>query len=294
MGSKAPKSTTQTNTVKLGPEQQAIADLAAPLAEQYAQTPIQLPAGSGIAGFNPYELQAQQLALSTAQGGGQGLADQSLATNRFLLDPALLNPESNPALGAHGEAITRNLTQNLTDRILPSLRAGSTVAGGAYSGGNTRGQVAEGLAAGRTSQAAGDALANLYNQAYSTNIGALGDALRVSPLTQAGALTPSQTVGGVGAQNRAFEQATLDESRNRFLLEQSLPLIQAKELYGLISGIPGGSGVSTVVGAQPGTNPILGGLGGAATGASTGFMLGGPPGAAIGGGLGLLAALLSR
>lgn len=288
MSSGGSENTTQTNKVELSPEQKQVFEMALPFITQAAENPVQPFQGSTIAGFTPLELQAQQQAVAQAQGAASDVGQSAAEASQFLLDPAILDPSSNPALGQQADAITSRLSQNLTESVLPSIRSGSTVSGGMFSGGNTRQGIAEGLAIDRTGENIGDSLATLYGNAYNTGIGAMGDALRTTPLTQAASTFGPGVVGQVGAQQRAMEQAILDAQINRDLLTQQAPFLQAQDLLSLISGMPGGTGVSTVEGATPQTSPVSGALGGALTGGS----LFGPIGAGIGGASGLLLSLL--
>lgn len=256
MGSKPANKVTQTNKVELSPEQKQIYDIAFPYAKEYAQSDVQLYPGSGIAGFNELETLGQQLAL---QGGaaGQALGNTALNTNQFLLDPALLSPDSNPYLKASGTAAADELTRQLTQSILPSIRNSATAAGGVYSGGSTREGVAQGLAVDATTRNIGDTLAKMYSDAYQGGLSTLGSALKTAPITQAGSLFGAQIASGVGAQQRSMEQAILDEALQRFYTEQSLPLMRAQELIGLTTSMPGGTGVSTVQAATPKVNPWM-------------------------------------
>jgi hypothetical protein len=292
MGSKSsPKKTTQTNKVELSPEQQQLANLGLPYAQQFASTDLQLPQTT-VAGFNPNEIYGQQLALGQAMGPMTDLSQKAAASNSFLMDPSLLSPDSNPYLAAQGDAITRTMTNNLNESILPGLRAGSTIAGGMYSGGQSRAGIAEGLATGRTNQALGDALANLYSGAYNTGLSTMTSAIGQNPQVMKGLLYPSTVISGVGGQQRAMEQAQLDATNQNQWAQQMLPLLQAQQIYGLMNALPGGTGVSTVTGAQPSSNPAMSGLGGAASGAMLGSMIMPGVGTAVGAGLGGLLGLL--
>lgn len=290
MGSKSsPKKTTQTNKIELSPEQKQLANLGLPYATQFAETELQLPQTT-LAGFNPNEITAQNLALNSAAGPMQALANQAATSNRFLMSPDMLSPDSNPYLAAQGDAITRNMTNNLQESILPGLRAGATMTGGMYSGGSSRAGIAEGLAVGRTNQALGDALASLYGNAYNTGLQTMTSAIGQNPAVMKGLLYPATVYSGVGAQQRAMEQGQMDTAAQNQWAAQMLPLLQAQQIYGLMNSLPGGTGVSTVTGAQPGTNTGLGLLGGAATGASIGSVIPGV-GTGIGAGLGALLSL---
>lgn len=261
MGSKPSQPMRQENTVELSPEQQKIFNLAMPYASRYAKTQPKLYSGQTIAGFTPNEVAGQQGAIDAATGTGTQLATQAADTTKFLLNPALLDPSSNPHLAANGQAITTNMTRNLTESILPGVRSGATMSGGAYSGGNTRDQMAEMLAVGRTNEAIGQSLSKLYGDAYNYGLGTMSGAVSMTPEVQAAQLFGPKVQAAVGAQQRSAEQAALDEAQSRFYLQQQLPLLKAQELMGLISGMPGGKGVSTVTPATPGTNPLMQGLG---------------------------------
>jgi len=290
--SKTPKQTQQINKTELSDEQKKLFNIAFPYAQEYASNPAQVYTGQTIAELNPLERQAQQTALTAAQSG-DALAGTAADTNKFLLDPKILSPDSNPWLKASGDAIANRQTQTLLENILPKIRDTSTVAGGLFSGGNTREDIASGLAAGRTQQSIGDALASLYSSAYSSGLDALGTGVKLAPVTQASQLFGAQIQGQVGAQDRAIEQLKLDEAANRFNLEQALPFMTARDILSLMSGLPGGTGISTVTGAQPSTNPYMNVLGGAASGAALGSAIPGI-GTGIGAAGGALLSLLMR
>lgn len=290
--SSAPKTTTQTNKIDLSPEQKQIFELAFPYAKSYAEQPAQAYGGPTLAGTPDATRQGEQMAMD-AIGGINGLAGQAAQTQGFLLNPNLLNPDSNPYLKAQGDAITRTATDNLLETILPAIRSGSTQAGGMYSGGNTKSGVAEGLAVGKTNQDITDALAKLYGGAYQQGLSTLSGAVSNNPSVLAQQLVGATTASGVGAEQQAAEQAQITDAYQRWMIQQQLPFMKASDLFGLISGMPGATGTSTVTGAPGGSNPLMGGLGGAAMGAQIGsaFMPG--VGTGIGAGLGALAGFFS-
>ncbi len=284
MGAKKQQPVTQTNTVKLSKEQEQIANLAFPFAEQYAQSNISLPTPQ-IAGFNANEVEGQNAALGLARGSMNDQMQQAAASNSFLMNPNILSPDSNPYLSQAGDAIVQKSTQNLMENILPGLRSGSVVTGGFYSGGNTRQGIAQGQAVGRTNQEVSNALAGLYNDAYKTGLSTMGSAVDRSGQVGTNLLKPAAAIAGVGAQQREMEQANLDAQQQYAWLNQQLPFIRAQQLYGLLGSMPGGSGVSTVQGASPQSGGIGGAAGGALSGAAMGSMFG-PVGMAAGGVLG--------
>lgn len=306
MGSQSPSTVTQTNKVELSPEQQSLANLGLGYAQTYAKTPLSIPGinvtDPTVLGFDPLETQGQNMAVGQATGRMTDLANQAASTNSFLMNPALLSPDSNPYLAQQGQAITRTATDNLTNNILPALRSGATVAGGPNSGGNTRFGLAQGTAVGNTNKDIGDSLASLYGGAYQNGLGILLSAISQNPAVMAGLLAPAATVAGVGDQRREMAQAQSnqtvqnannDQALNAQMqwLQQQLPFMQASQLYSLIGAMPGSTATSTVTGAQPSASPFSSALGGAATGASIGSIIPGL-GTTVGGGLGGILGLL--
>ena len=277
---------TQTSGIRLSAPQQQIADQAFGQAAQFGAQPLQLPQGSGVAGFAPAELQAQQNALQVAQQSQLG--QQGAAQLGNILSPQFLDPSSNPALAAQSAAVTDVATQNLLNNILPALRGGASVQGGPFSA-NSRSGIAQGLAAGQTQQGIANALAQLQGQNFQSVLGAQGQGLGQLGATQQAGLFGAGTQGAVGAQQRGLEQAQLTDARQQEFQQQLLPLLQAQQLFGLQAASPGATGFTEVQGAQPGApSGLQSTLGGAAAGAS----VGGLPGAFIGGGLGALGSLL--
>lgn len=282
-GSKAPATTTQKNTVELSPEQKKLFNLALPSINQAAGQDPQIYGGSGIAGFNPVEQQAQQSLLNTAGGTVSNLAGSGANAQQFMLDPSMmLDPAKNPYVTAYGDTITRQMTDNLQRQILPGLQRQSAVTQGPY-GATSRLGIAQGNAIGQTGQATGDALTKLYSGAYGQGLDAMGAAVGRNPATIGSQLIGGEVASAVGGQQRAMDQALLDEEISKFYLQQQLPFLKAQDIMSLMGSMPGGAGVSTVTGAQPSSNKGLSALGGAAAGMSA-F---GPIGAGIGGLLGL-------
>lgn len=290
MGSKAPAQTTQVNKVELSPEQQKVFNLAMPSIEQAAGQTPQIYGGSTIAGFNPAEHLGQASVLNAAGGSMGQLAQSGANAQQFLMDPSMLSIESNPYLQGYGASIAGGMTQNLQENILPQLGRQSAVSQGPY-GATSRQGIAEGLAVKGTQGAIGDALQKLAFEAYNRGMTGMERGLALNPQTMASQMLPGQAAGAVGGQQRAMEQAMLDEQVNNFYLQQQLPFLKAQDLMGLISGMPGATGTSTVTGAQPQGNKAMGALGGAASGAMMGSMIMPGVGTVIGGGLGALAGL---
>lgn len=258
-GPKQPSTVTQTNKIELSPEQKEVFGLAMPKIREYASSTPSLFPGSGIVGFNPTQLAGQQAALQAGQTAGQ-LANQSGTTQSMLLDPNfMLNP--NQYLMPVAQSVARTATENLTENILPQIRSGATSAGGQYSGGSTRQGLAEGRAVQGTSREIADSIAKMFLQNYQSGLSGLQSAVQGTGNVMQQQLFPSAIMQQIGGQEHAMDQAELNEMIQRFYTEQDLPLLQSQQLLGLVSGMPGATGVSTVQGAQPQTGGLQQALG---------------------------------
>lgn len=112
------------------------------------------------------------------QGAGSNLGMGTGALNTMLDPNQMLNPDSNPYLGRYADAMSRPITQALTERILPAIR-GDAVSSGGYGG--SRQGIAEGIAARGAAEAIGDRTAGLYSNAYGQGLNAMQGAAGMLP-----------------------------------------------------------------------------------------------------------------
>jgi hypothetical protein len=295
MGGGQQPTTTQTTTTKMSPEQQQMFQLAFPMANQYASTPLQQYSGPTIASFAPEEAAAQHQYVNSVAPTGGALASQAKDAQGLMLDPNfMLDVSSNPYLTAAAQAMGSQIQQNLSQNQLPAIRSNATQTGGMYSSGSSKEGIAEGQAITGTNQAISDSVSKMMFDAYNRGLTGLQGAIQANPGVQAQQLFEPDVMASVGAQKRAMTQAQMDQAVQQFYTGQELPFLQAQELMGLIQGMPGGVNESTVVGSVPKANPLMAGVGGAATGASlfSSLMPGMAAAGPIGGGLGLLASIL--
>jgi hypothetical protein len=303
---------TQTTTTQLSPQQDQILGLAMPGIKQFAANVPQRYPGSTVAGFDPSQVEGQNLALGVV-GAQSGLAGTGAQTSQDVMGGGNVtanpwDPKTNLNLSSYIDAATRPIGRSLTEEALPSIRGEASNTGNF---GSSRQGIAEGLASGRASTAIGDTAAKLAGSVYSTDVGAnlqargqnidtqkadtaaRLQALGLLPATEAAQLAPATTTSGVGDVRQAMSQAQLGEGVSQFNYDQLAPFLQAQELVGLTGAIPGG-GTKAVGNLNP-ANPWTTTLGGAATGAGLGAAIGGPVGAGVGGvGGGLLAYLTGR
>ncbi len=261
MGEQTAPTVTQSTKTELAPEAKKIYDIAFPMAQQYASTPLQMFSGSGVAGFTPEQIQAQQGLLAAAGPAGTS-AGKSMAANDMMLDPSfMLDVANNPYIKAIQDSITTNATDNLMEKVLPGVRSGATQTGGMYSSASSKDAITTGQAIGDTGAGIGDATAKLFFDAYNRGLTGMEGAIGRTGQVQAQQLFAPGVVGAVGDQKQAMEQALLDEQIKKFYTAQQLPLTQAQELMALVAGMPGGTTTSQSTGAVPQANPLMQGGG---------------------------------
>jgi len=238
---------TQTTTQTLSPQQQQLINLGMPFAQQFAANQPQLPSGSSVAGFNPTQLTAQNMATGTAAGPLTAEAANAQGAQQFLTSGAALNPDTNPGLRGAIEAATRPVEQNFAETILPGIRSDAVNAG---QFGSSRQGVAEGIASQQEQKTIGDVAANLSNQNYQNALDQMTRAMGLTPTVQQASLAPAEATGAVGDVQQALTQEQLTEAFNRFMFPQEQPISTAEELMGLGAGIPGGSTTTVGSGTQ--------------------------------------------
>lgn len=279
---------TQTTTTEIPPQAKELLDLAMPNIRSFSASVPQRYQGSQVAPFDPSQVAGQGMALDAA--GAQANTAQQASDVFGQLTNNPWDPATNPNLQGAIEAATRPIQQQLTGQ-LGQIRGEAITRGGF---GGSRQGIAEGLASQGASQAVGDTANKFVTGVYDTNVGAALKALGLAPTLQGVEAQPAITTSGVGDVRQALAQAQLSELVQNYGYDQLAPFLQSKELLSLVSGIPGGS-TTTVGSPPPGPNPVLMGLGGAASGAALGSAIMPGVGTAAGAGIGaLLPFLLNR
>lgn len=278
---------TQTTTLKMSPEQKQLYNLALPGIKSFAATVPDRYGGSTIADFDPSQVAGQNMALNAASGLQAPLTSGAVDANKFLLKD-IWNPESNPYLSGAIDAAVRPITERYQETVMPGIRDEFQGAGQQF-GGSRRG-VAEGLAARDYLRNVGDTSSKIVQDQYANNLSSMVKALGLAPQTANAAVIPAQTTSAVGDVRQGMAQSLLSEDVGNFNYDQTAPFLQSKELLALLSGIPGGTNVSTAN--NPPSNPMMSGLGGAMAGAQLGSMIMPGIGTLAGAGLGGLMAFL--
>lgn len=249
----------QTTTQQLAPQQQKLLDLVIPRAEAFVNNPPELYPGSTIAPITPLEQQAQQELLSTIPTL-QNVAQTVQTGTQFLTGPVLF-PTTNPALQDAINAAIRPIQQTFTQQVLPNIRS-SAVQAGQFGG--SRQAVAEGIASQALLQQIGDTSAQMANEAYQRGLEAMERGLLLAPQITQLSFLPASVLSAVGAQQRAEQQALLNEAVRRFVAEQLIPFQAARDVAALALAGGGGSATAEAIGPSPFVGPstmqqVLGG-----------------------------------
>ncbi len=252
------------------------ANVVSPLSRHSIDVAKAFASGGGAAGAAGAEnlLQAGQFGtaglgelLSGYLGGQQG--------RQFLESGALLDPRTNPVLGAQTEAALGPITERLTESVLPNIR-GDFVGSNMF--GSSRQGIAEGRAVNDFLRQAGDIVtelqANNFNQGLGAMLSALNagtaaassatgqglsaggqgsnqllnaalQSLSLSPNLAQLAFMPGMTMEGIGQLGQNTQQQLISEAANRFTTQQMLPFLQAQDIANLAFGIGGGSATTT-------------------------------------------------
>jgi hypothetical protein len=244
----------------LSAEQKKLFNLAMPHVEAYANQPLESYEGPTVAGFDPAEGLAQQSYLDAVPGINQ-LSQASKNAHMMALDPAQLDPNSNPYTSGIADQITGKITDRLNQDILPNVRSGTIQSGGMYSGGDSRGMMAEHLAGTAAVGEMGDALEKLYFDSYNAGLANMSRAVGDTSTVQQQQLYGADVQQAVGGQRRTMDQALMDEALAKWTIDQQLPYMRGSELMNMLGSIPGGTSTTTVTGARPQTSPLMQGLG---------------------------------
>ena len=177
--------------------------------------------------------------------------------------------------GAISDVYGREARRQLEENIMPSIRQGITTY---QPGGGTRGDIAQGLAASRAEESISDNIAKamfgaqteatkrqlaagqmgLQAQQYGMGYGLQGaeatrGVLGQYPSIMGAPMEAYTQLGGVGAQQRAMEQAEIDRDMARYQYQANLPRIG---LQNYMAGLSGEYGGQTTTTGPSGMNPL--------------------------------------
>ena len=254
-------------------------------AEQLSKKPTTMAEGPLSADKTASD-QAGMDYITNYAGTLAGQSDKNLNALNWATGAGNLDVGNNQYVQGQMAANTNRLYQDFNEQTVPALRSEFGKSGQI---GSSRQGIAEGLASQGVARASADSNAQILGTAYGNALDTYSSALAQAPnIMQAGTM-PGTLQGQVGAQERAFTQADIDEGVARNDFAQNEAWSRLANYMGLVSGNWGGTGTTTAPTGGGSTGSRV--LGGAATGASIGTAFG-PYGTGIGAGLGALAGLL--
>lgn len=289
-GGKQTSTTTQTQTMPRN-QQRAVDLMLQGATQNYMGGGRTFFPGDIIADFDPLQTAGQNQIVNFAGGVGTDLINQAIDANSIFLDPSnLFNPGQIPGFQGVSDAITRQMTQNLTENILPSIRQGAI--GSGQFGGSAQG-IGEGLAVGRTNDSLGDALSQLNLGAYQMGLNAMQNAIGRAPALMAAGALPGQMIADVGATRQNQAQREIGGQMARHEFEQNEPIFQLQLLRDLAGSFGQYGGTTTSRSEQEVEQSVLNKALGAALLATTMFnpALFGAPAAAATGSSGLMSGI---
>ena len=233
--------TSSTTTQQLSPEQRAIIEPLIPIVTEFGQTPLEPFGPSLVPGFNPSELQAQNIARGTAGNVAQDVGQANVFAN-FLQSPQALDPATNPALQSNINAAIRPLQETFAQTILPNIRSAEVLTGQV---GGSRGKLAEQGAANTLLRQVGETSSGIVGQNFSDILKLGGQSLFAQPDLATASLLPAQIIAGIGGGERGLTTAQLQEQAQRFGAEQLKAFAPAQAAIETAIGIPGGTTTTT-------------------------------------------------
>ncbi len=202
-------------------------------------------AGSTVAGFTPYETQAQtDLATSAQTGALKQSADQAAQAYKYATTDAI-DVANNKYVQDAIKASTSDVTETLLKSALPALRASSYGSGNL---GSSRSGLSEAAAVDAAAEDALNSAAGISNTAYQSGLSTLNNALNNSGTVQSAITAPSTTLSTVGAQQRAYDQALIDADLAKWQYNTNLAANKLADYASVVSGNYGATGITSTSG----------------------------------------------
>lgn len=232
------------------------------------QTPGFFP-GSTVAGLTPAEIGGSQYLQKTAGDIANMYGPGSEAANTLSFQMRAADVANNPYATAAAKAAINPIFDRLERQTLPNARMDAVQVGGL---GGSRDQLYRAQLASDAARNAMDVTSGMYKDMYGQGLAAQQQALNTLPAFSEGMVAPGMILSGVGAQERAHQQAQIDEQIARHNFEQSVPYTKLMEYANLVNHPYGGTGASAVEAVpaegQGTLNTIGGILGGVGAGLS--------------------------
>ena len=246
-------SSTQTQTTESGgsstsvttstPHQQQYYDqLLGQANNLYQQGPMQFYGGQTVANLTPAQLESMNLTSNWVTGGAQDQMNQTLANYNQMMSGRVNTGEGSP----YGDMINayQNQMMDSAQDVMSGLRSNQVMMG--QQGGSCRGDLLNNRVMEEANRQVTDASAAMYNnadnQAQQTQANALGQygSIMNMPLEMS-----KHLYNRVGIPQQQYNQAIMDDARQRFEFGQTSPWQHLAQYANLISGNFGGTNTAT-------------------------------------------------
>jgi hypothetical protein len=239
--------------------------------------------GSAPVAFSPESVQAQQMAVQNVRDA-QPSIDAIQKGVQFGMGDVMdvnNNPYLQSAIGAAIQPITQAYSG--VGGALSNIRSGANEA---QQYGGSRQGIAEGIAASQYMGNVGNTAAKMASDGYNRGLDTFEKTLMFSPQALDATMLPVSWLSGVGAQKESLSQSMADYEANAGMWDLNAPWLGLQNYANIVfgGGSNGGTSTATTTGGSNSRSPLMGALGGAASG----YSIAGPWGAAAGGLLGLL------
>lgn len=221
---------TTTQKTELDPmQQQALGSLIRKSEAQY-QNPVEFFPGQTLADQDPLIGRGQQQAL----GAAGRIGNQTAATSSAIQDAMNVDVVGDPRTQALADAVTQPIQDQFSEQVLPSISSGASAAG-AFGG--TRQGLQEAAAGREFGRAMGETRANVFNDAYRTQLDQRLNAAGMLPMLNQQQLLPAQITQGVGEQRTMRDQQEIDADRERFEFQQFEPESRLDRFASRVAGV---------------------------------------------------------
>ena len=229
-------------------------------AKLYNEHTPQWYSGQTQAGFSPDQLTAQQGIRDFAVQGAPSIMNPAISAYQRGTGANMLDVANNPYVNNMAQAAADRAMGALTPQMA-NIRQGAIMSGG-YGGG--RQGIAEGNALAGAADAANQAAAGIYSDAYSQGLGhQLGTMGQTGALMGAG-FSPYGALSASGGQQQAREQALIQDAMAQQQFQQNQPYDKLAKYQAGITGFSPlvGPAVGQTVSTSPGASAMsnLGGL----------------------------------
>lgn len=206
---------------------------------------------STVAQFAPAENLARNYLQDFASNRASQQAEGAENALQRTLSGEFINVAENPYVQQVVQNSVRPAVEQLTREVLPSIRSSFINTGGF--GGSKQG-IAEGMAIQGAQQALADSAANTNLAAYGQGLQSYMQGLNLAPSIQNMGMLPGDILQAVGGQERAMDQANLNDLIARWQYGQNLPYNTLADYSNLLTRTSlGGQAESTTITPETGT-----------------------------------------